>query len=94
MESECASQVVTDLRAYWDRVVLRRRTAKDTSERWYHIGIPRSETELRPGVKNSDVIEEGCVEYVPVASPALGPPGPLKVRSSAIRRKKKSLRAQ
>ena len=26
----------------------------------------------------SDNVEEGRVEYVPVASPALGPPGPSK----------------
>ena len=33
VESACASQVITDLCACWDRVVLRRRTAKDTGER-------------------------------------------------------------
>ena len=38
MESACASQVLTDLSACWDRVVLHRRTAKDTSECWYHSG--------------------------------------------------------
>ena len=30
----CAGQVMTDLRACWDRIILRRRTAKETSERW------------------------------------------------------------
>ena len=40
VESASASQVITDLCACWDRVVLRRRTAKDTSERWYHGGTP------------------------------------------------------
>ena len=44
VESACASQVITDLCACWDRVVLRRGTAKDTSERWYKGGTPRSET--------------------------------------------------
>ena len=38
VETACASQVITDLRAYWDWVVPRRRIAKDTSERWYHGG--------------------------------------------------------
>ena len=33
LESACASQVITDLCACWDQVVLRRCTAKDTSER-------------------------------------------------------------
>ena len=74
--SASASQVIADMCACWDRVVLRRRSAKDTSERWYHGGTPRSETASRPGARISDFVEEGRVEYVPVAPPALGPPGP------------------
>ena len=46
----CVGQVVSDLRACWDRVSLRRRTAEDTNERWYHGGTPRSETASRPGL--------------------------------------------
>ena len=61
--------------------MLRRRIAKDTSEQKYHGGTPRSETESRPGVLISDVVEEGRVEYAPVASPALGLPGPSKIRT-------------
>ena len=38
VESASASQAITDLYACWDWVVLRPRTAKDTSERWYHGG--------------------------------------------------------
>ena len=93
VESACASQVITDLCACWDRVVLRRRTAKDTSECWYHGGTPRSETTSRPGVRISDVVEEGRVEYVPVAGPVLGPPGPSKIRSSSSKRKRKICRS-
>ena len=89
VETAWAGQLVTNLRAFWDRVVLRRLTAKDTSERWFRGDTPRSETTLRPGVRNSDVVEEGSVEYVPVASPAFGPPGPSKIRSSSSRRKRK-----
>ena len=59
-----ASQVIADLCARWDRVVLRRRSAKDTSDRWYHDGTTRSESASRPGVRISDVVEEGRVEYV------------------------------
>ena len=33
VETACANQAKTDLRACWDQVVLRRRTAKDTRER-------------------------------------------------------------
>ena len=61
--------------------------SEDTSERWYHGGTPRSETSTRPGVRISDVVEEGRVEYVPVAAPALGPSGPSKIRSSSSQRK-------
>ena len=58
VESASASQIITDFRACWDRVVLHRRAAKDTSERWYHGGTPRSKTASRPGVRMSDVVEE------------------------------------
>ena len=72
---------------------MRRRTAKDTSERWYFSGTPRSKTASRPGVRISDFVEQGRVEYVPVAAPALGPPGPSKIRSSPRRRKRKISRS-
>ena len=93
VQSACASQVITDLCVCWDRVLLHRRSAKDTSERWYHGGTPRSETTSRPGVRISDVVEEGRVEYVPIAPPAFGPPGPRKIRSSSSRRKRKISRS-
>ena len=93
VESASASQVITDLCASWDRKVLRRRTTKDTSERWHHGGTPRSETASRPGVRISDVVEEGRVEYVPVAPPALGPPGPSRMHSSSSKRKRKVTRS-
>ena len=87
--SASASQVIADMCSCWDWVVLRRRSAKDTSERWYHGGTPRSETASRPGVRISDLVEEGRVEYVPVAPPALGPPGPSRLQSSSSKRKRK-----
>ena len=89
LESAFASQVITDLCACWDRVVLRRRTANDSSERWYHGGTTRSETASRPGVRISDVVEQERIEYVPVAAPALDPPGPSKIPSSSSKRKRK-----
>ena len=87
-----ASQVIADMCACWDWVVLRRRSAKDTSERWYHGGNPRSETASRPRVRISDVVE-GRVDYVPVSAPALGPPGPNKIRSPSINWKRKITRS-
>ena len=73
--------------------MVRRRTAKDTSERWYHGGTPRSETASKPEVRISDVVEEGRVEYVPVAAHVLGPPGPSKIRTSPGKRKRKVFRS-
>ena len=93
VESACANQVITDLCLCGDRIVLRRRTAKDTSDRRYHRGTPRSETASRPRIRFLDVVEEGRVEYVPVAAPVLGPPGPNKIRSSPSKRKRKISRS-
>ena len=89
VESASAHQVIGDLCACWDWVVLRRSTAKDTSERGYHGGTPRSETASRSGVSISDVVEERRIENVPVAPPALGPPGPSKICSPSSKRKRK-----
>ena len=91
VETACAGQVITHLRACWDQVVLRRCTAKDTSERGYHGGTLQNITASTPEMRFSDVVEEGRVEYVPVASPALGPPGFVLHPASG---KEKSLEAR
>ena len=93
VESASVSEVNTDLCACWDRVVLRRPTTKDTKEHWHHGGTPRSETASRPGVMISDGVEEGRVEYVPVAPPAHGPPGTSRMHSSSSNRKRKVTRS-
>ena len=41
----------------------------------------------------SDVVEEGRVEYVPVAPPALGPRGPSRIHSSSSKRRRKVTRS-
>ena len=89
VQSACPNQVITDLCACWDWVVLRGRTVTDTSERRYHGGTPRSKTASGAGARISDVVEEGRVEYVPVSAPALGPAGPSKLRSSPSEWKRK-----
>ena len=83
-----SSQVIADMCSCWDRVVLRRRSAKDTSERWHHGSSPRVETASRPGVRISDIVEEGRVEYVPVGPPVLSFPGPSKISSPSSKREK------
>ena len=92
VETVCAGQVVTDLRAGWDQVSLCGRTAMNTSGRWYHGGTRRSETLSNPGVRNSDILEEGRVDHVPVVSPALGPPGHRNYRASLDKRMVKAYR--
>ena len=91
--SASSSQVIADMCSCWDRVVLHRRSAKDTSERWHHGSTPRVETASRPGVRISDVVEEGRVEYVPVSPPVLGSPGPSKISSPSSKRKRKITRS-
>ena len=91
--SASSSQVIADMCSCWDRVVLRRRSAKDTSERWHHGSAPRVESTSRPGVRILDVVEEGRVEYVPVCPPALGSPGPSKISSPSSKRKRKITRS-
>ena len=93
VEKACASRIKIDLLACWDRVVSRRRTAKDTSERLYYGGTPRRKTASRSRVRISDVVEEGRVEYLPVASRALGPPGPRKFSYSPSKGKRKICRS-
>ena len=93
VESVSASQVNTDLCASWDWVVLRCCAAEDTIERCYHVDTPRKETASRPGLRISSVVEEGRVEYVPVAAPALGLRGPSRIRSSSSKRKRKISRS-
>ena len=91
--SASSSQVIADMYSCWDRVVLRRRSAKDTSERWHHGSTPRVETTSRPGVRISDVVEEGGVEYVLVGPPVVGSPGPSKISSPSSKRKRKITRS-
>ena len=91
--SASSSQVIADMCTYWDRVVLRRRSAKDTSERWHHGSTPRVETASRPGVRISDVVEEGRIEYLPVGPPVLDSPGPSKISSPSSKRKRKITRS-
>ena len=91
--SASSSQVIADMCSCWDRVVARRRSAKDTSERWHHENTSRVETTSRPGVRISDVVEEGRVEYEPVGAPVLGSPGPSKISSPSSKRKRKITRS-
>ena len=73
VESESSSRMCADLKACFDKAIERRRVVKDTSEQWYRWGAIRpssGESSSQGGVRISTVVEEGQVDYVPVAAPS------------------------
>ena len=66
-------QFVSDLKSSQEKVVMRRRASRDTSERWFgaqNAGSPSAwASPGRSGVRISDIVEEGRVDYVAVAEP-------------------------
>ena len=64
---------LVDLRKAYDAVVVRRKEARDTSERWFGVrSIELSEVgepSCRAGVRISDVVEVGHVEYLSESVP-------------------------
>ena len=72
MESELSGRVIADLKTWFEKALDRRRVVKDTSEQWYALGAVRpssGESSPQYGVRISTVVEEGQLEYVPVAAP-------------------------
>ena len=61
--------VVADLKRAYDVVVVRRMDARDTSERWFGVASVASsavgESSGPQGVRISNVVEVGQVEYLP-----------------------------
>ena len=73
VETESATRIFVDLKACFEKAVERRRVEKDTSEQWYRLGAVRSssgESSSQYGVRISTVVEEGQVDYVPIAAPS------------------------
>ena len=73
VESESSAQVISDLKTCFEKALERRRVVKDTSEQWYRLGAVRpssGESSSQYGVRNSTVVEEGQVDYVPLAAPS------------------------
>ena len=67
---------------------------KDSREQWYAVGGIRPSSEdstSRSGVRISNVVEEGRVEYVPVRAPSASIPGPSKLRVSSGKARKRSI---
>ena len=77
---------LVDLRKAYDVVVVRRKEARDTSERWLGVRSVESsevgEPSCRAGVRISNVVEVGHVEYLSGSVPARDQPcGSTKVVS-------------
>ena len=73
VETESSARSISDLKACFEKAVERRRVVKDTSEQWYRLGAVRpssGESSSQCGVRISTVVEEGQVDYVPVAAPS------------------------
>ena len=73
VESESSPRIISDLKTCFEKVLERRRMVKDTSEQWYRLGAVRpssGESTSQCGVRISTVVEEGQVDYVPVAAPS------------------------
>ena len=70
--------ILVYLRKAYDALVVRRKEARDTSERWFGVRSIESsevaEPSCRTGVRISDVVEVGQVEYLSESVPARDQP--------------------
>ena len=92
VKSESSGQIISDLKTCFEKVLERRRVVKDTSDQWYRLGAVRpssGESSSQCGVRISTVVEEGQVDYVPVAAPSPKVGGHRRHSSSAGKGKKK-----
>ena len=69
---------LVDLKKAYDVVVVRRKEARDTSKRWFGVRSVESsevgEPSCRAGVRISNVVEVGQVEYLSGSVPARDQP--------------------
>ena len=94
IETTFRSQVVADVCGCVSEALDQRRMLKDSQEQWYAVGGIRPSSEdstSRSGVRTSNVVEEGRVEYVPVRAPSASVPGPSNLRVSSGKSRKRSI---
>ena len=87
--------VVSDLRKAYDLVVVRRKEARDTSERWFAVASVASsavgESSGQQAVRISNVVEVDQVEYLPQSVSAIQVPSTsFAVKSPGKGKQKKS----
>ena len=94
VETTSRAQVVADVCGCVSEALDRRRILKDSQEQWYAVGGIRPSSEdstSRSGVRISNVVEEGRVEYVLVRAPSASVPGPSNLRVSSGKFRKRSI---
>ena len=92
VETMSRSQVVADVCGCVNEALDWRRVVKDSQEQWYAVGGIRPSSEdstSQSGVRISNIVEEGQVEYVPVRVPFPISPGPSNLRDSSGKSKKR-----
>ena len=94
VETTSCSQMVADVCGCVSEALDRRRMLKDSQEQWYAVGGIRPSSDgstSRSGVRISNVVEEGRVEYVPVRAPSTSVPGSSSLRVSSGKFRKRSI---
>ena len=94
VETTSRSQVVADVCGCVSEALDRRRMSKDSQDQWYAVGGIRPSSDgstSRSGVRISNVVEEGRVEYVLVRARSTSVPGPSNLRVSSGKLRKKSI---
>ena len=92
VENESSARNISDLKTCFEKALELRRVVKDTSEQWYRLGAVRpssGESSSQYGLRISTVVEEGQVEYVPVAAPSHKVAGQSRRPASPGKGKKK-----
>ena len=95
VETTSRFQVVADVCGCANEALDRRRLEKDSQEQWYAVGGIRPSSDdstSRSGVKISNLVEGGRVEYVPVRVFSFFSPGPSNLRVSSGKSKKRTIR--
>ena len=95
ISAEGYAAVVSDLKRAYDVVVVRRKDARDTFERWFGVGSVASsavgESSGQQAVRISKVVEVGQVEYLPQSVSATQMPSTsFAVKSPGKGKQKKS----
>ena len=94
VETTSRSQVVTDVCGCVSESLDWRRMLEESQEQWYAVGGIRPSFEdstSRSGVRISNVVEQGRVEYVPERAPSASVPGPINLRVSSGKFRKRRI---